>query len=48
MALLIIRALQKTGSYMGSAKVTGPPKRIVLPYKERLGDCNTNMLLSGI
>ena len=34
--------------YLGSAKVTGPPKRSLLPYERRLGDCNTNMLLSGI
>ena len=33
--------------YLGSANVTGPPKRSLLPYERRLGDYNTNVLLSG-
>ena len=32
---------------LGSAKVTGPPKRSLLSYERRLGDCNKNVLLSG-
>ena len=32
---------------LGSAKVTGPPKRSLLPYERRLGDYNTNLLLAG-
>ena len=33
--------------YLGSTKVTGPPKRSLLPDRRRLGDCNTRVLLSG-
>ena len=33
--------------YLGSGKVTGPPKRSLLLDERRLGDCNINMLLSG-
>ena len=40
-------APEHSGHCLGSAQVTGPSKRILLPHEKRLGDCDINMLLSG-
>ena len=40
------RVCEEIEHSLGTAKATGLPKRIIIPYKMRINDYNTNILIS--